>query len=142
MKKLLLTGLALITTAVPINANEATIPTKCISYVGILQFPGLKSTEPLPSLAGYYKGNQIDCKEGTYILTETKKHTHFSIVIALLEKPTANTIAQFIVPKNTSYTHYLLTRIPVESQDQDFFKETWKIKKEEGNGPWPVPEDA
>lgn len=142
MKKLLLTGLALVATGVHIYADEAAIPTKCISYIGILQFPDLKPSDPIPSLTAYYKGDQIDCKEGTYILTDTKKHTHFSIVIAHLEKPTANTIAQFIVPRDAPYLHYVLTRTPLEHQDQDLFKETWKVDKKEGNGPWAVPEDA
>ncbi len=142
MRRLVMTGLSLVA---PLSIFTAEVPSssgKVISYVGMVQFPGLKDKDPIPSIDAYYKGAHISCQEGAYILTDSKKHSEFSMIIALLEHPTANTIAHFEVPKGARYFHYHLKRIPVTSQYADTFEETWDIFKEEGRGPWQVPEEA
>ncbi len=142
MKRLLMTGLYIAAPLSSFTAETPSTPTKIISYVGMLQFPGLKDRDPIPSIDTYYKGAHISCQEGAYILTDSKKHSEFSIIIALLDHPTANTIAHFEVPKGARYLLYCLKRIPVPSQSADAFEETWDIFKKEGRGPWQVPEDA
>lgn len=121
------------------------IPSKIFSYVGNFRFPGVLD-EKAPSIPVYYKGAIISVQEAGYILTDSKKHSEFLMVISLLQAPTANTIAHFEIPLGQQYLLCLLKRKPAQKSvsfsKANNFEETWEINHKIEEGPFQVPEES
>ena len=124
-------------------AFASSLPSKIFSYVGNFRFPGVLD-EKTPSLPVYYKGAIVSIQEAGYILTDSKKHSEFSIVVSLLQAPTANTIARFEVPVGQQYLLCSLKRKPTQKSfsKANTFEETWEIRQKLQEGPFQVPEDS
>lgn len=114
MKKIVYTALSIFIVHAQNPTFSATPPaqtslpqahSKVVSYLGIIQFPG---QERQPTTTVYHKGTLIPCSHGAYILNKDKKVDHLLLVIARLEKPTANTIAHFMIPDGARYDSYFL----------------------------------
>lgn len=116
---------------------------KTFSYVGGFRFPGILD-EKTPSIPTYYKGSIVSLQEGGYILTDSKKHSEFLIVVSLLQAPTANTIARFEVPTGQHYLLCSLKRKPVQKAftKGDAFEETWEITHTIEKGPFEIPQES
>ncbi len=121
------------------------VPSKIFSYVGNFRFPGVLD-EKTPSIPVYYKGAIISIQEAGYILTDSKKHSDFLIIISLLQAPTANTIAHFEVPLGQQYLLCALKRKPAQKvlsfSKADSFEETWEVNHKIEEGPFQIPEDS
>lgn len=122
----------------------ASLNAKLYSYVGSFRFPGITDEKKCPVVPVYYKGAVVKVQENGYILTDSKKHSDFLMVISLLQAPTANTIARFEVPYGQKYLTCTLRREPVQKQfsKPDAFEETWKLTHSIQDGPYLVPEDS
>ncbi len=116
---------------------------KIFSYVGNFKFPGILD-EKTPSIPVYYKGTIVSIQEGGYILTDSKKHAIFTIVVSLLQAPTTNTIARFEVPAEQQYLLCSLTRTQTKKSfsKAENFEETWDIAYAIEKGPFLVPEES
>ena len=129
------------------TTNEAalagSLPSKIFSYVGNFRFPGVLD-EKTPSVPVYYKGAIISIQEAGYILTDSKKHSDFLIIVSLLQAPTANTIARFEVPLGQQYLLCLLKRKPLQKSfsKATSFEETWDIEHKIQEGPFEIPEES
>ena len=121
------------------------IPSKIFSYVGNFRFPGVLD-EKTPPVPVYYKGAVVSIQEAGYILTDSKKHSEFLIVISLLQAPTTNTIALFEVPLGQQYLLCSLKRKSAQKSASfskiNSFKETWEINHKIEEGPFLVPEES
>ena len=118
---------------------------KTFSYVGSFRFPGVLD-EKTPPVPVYYKGAIISIQEAGYILTDSKKHSEFLIVVSLLQAPTTNTIALFEVPLGQQYLLCSLKRKDAQKtlsfSKTTSFEETWEIAHKIEEGPFNVPEDS
>jgi hypothetical protein len=120
-----------------------TSPSKIFSYVGNFRFPGVLD-EKTPSVPVYYKGSIVSIQEAGYILTDSKKHSDFLIIVSLLQAPTTNTIARFEVPLGQQY---LLCSLKRKSTQKSFskansFEETWEMHPTLKEGPFQIPEES
>jgi len=120
-------------------------PSKIFSYVGNFRFPGVLD-EKTPSVPVYYKGAVVSIQEAGYILTDSKKHSDFLIIVSLMQAPTANTIARFEVPLGQQYLLCSLKRKSAQKSvsfsKTNSFEETWDVHHKIEEGPFQIPEDS
>ena len=131
------------------TTNETSLasstPSKIFSYVGNFRFPGILD-EKTPPVPVYYKGAIVSIQEAGYILTDSKKHSEFLMVVSLLQAPTANTIARFEIPLGQQYLLCSLKRKSAQKSlsfsKTNSFEETWEINHKIEEGPFLVPEES
>lgn len=114
-------------------------PQKTITYLGNIQFPSHWTENPTVRM--YYKGKIVEVENGSFSLSELKKFQVFTIVVALLPPPTANTLEKIEIPKETPYTVYTLFKTTAKTVEGKKYEE-WHIEKETSKKGYKVPSDA